>query len=291
MSGQGTKGKEMAGGAMLGGLAVLLALAALYWGVVPDLVHDWGVDENYSHGYLIPFITAYMLWTRKDELREAARRARGSWVGLAVCLGAVVMLLVGRAGAELFLQRSSLVFFLLGSVLWVWGWGMLRLTWGPLAFLLFMVPLPYLVYDAVAFPLKLFAARVATDSLGLLGIPVYREGNIIHLASQTLEVADACSGIRSLVSLIALGVVYAWLTERVRWKQLVLVAATVPIAIAANAFRVAGTGILAHYVGPEAAQGLFHTFSGWLVFVVAFVLLLSVGGLLKLVGRAPPRPR
>ncbi len=272
-------------------LALTAGLVALYAGVVPDLVRDWGVDENYSHGYLIPFITAYMLWTRKDELRRAARRDRGSWVGLVVCVGAVAMLVVGRAGAELFLQRSSLVFFLIGSVLWLWGWGLFRLTWGPLLFLMFMVPLPYLVYDAVAFPLKLFAARVATGSLQLLGIPVYREGNIIQLASQTLEVADACSGLRSLVSLIALGVVYAWLTERVRWKQAVLVASTVPIAIAANAFRVAGTGVLAHYVGPDAAQGFFHTFSGWLVFVVAFALLLAVGGLLKLAGGPGRGPR
>lgn len=272
-------------GAKLGGLLLLAGLVALYVGVVPSMVHDWGTDENYSHGYLIPFIAAYLLWAQRDAIREVAGRARGSWVGLVVCVGSLAMLVVGRAGAELFLQRSSLVFLLIGLVLWLWGWGMLRLTGGPLAFLLFMVPLPYLIYDAVAFPLKLFAARVATQSLYWLHIPVYREGNIIHLASQTLEVADACSGIRSLISLIALGVIYAWLTERVRWKQFVIAFSTVPIAIAANAFRVAGTGILAHHVGPEAAQGFFHTFSGWLVFVVAFVLLLGVGGALKLAGR------
>lgn len=272
-------------GVWLGGLVLLAGLVALYSSVVPGMVRDWGTDENYSHGYLIPVIAAYLLWTRHRAIGAAAEHAQGVGWGLAVCVGSLALLVMGRAGAELFLQRSSMVFFLLGAVLWLYGWRLLRLTWGPLAFLLFMVPLPYILYDAVAFPLKLFAARVATQTLYWLHIPVFREGNIIQLASQTLEVADACSGIRSLISLIALGVVYAWLSEQVRWKQVVIVLSTVPIAIAANAFRVAGTGILAHHVGPEVAQGFFHTFSGWLVFVVAFLLLFAVGGSLKLVGR------
>ncbi|GAB4271705.1 MAG: hypothetical protein Kow0092_26550 [Deferrisomatales bacterium] len=264
---------------------LLAALCLLYADVVPAMVTDWYVDENYSHGFLIPFVSAYVLWTRRGEIRRAARRARPSLVGLLVCLGSLALLVVGRAGAEFFLQRSSLVFLLAGSVLWMWGWPVFRVTAFSLLFLLFMVPLPYLVYDSVAFPLKLLAARVATDSLFHLGVPVFREGNIIHLASQTLEVADACSGIRSLVSLVALGVVYAYFTESVLWKRVVIVLSTVPIAIAANAFRVTGTGWLTHYVSPEAAEGFFHTFSGWLVFVVAFLLLFGVGGGLKLVGR------
>lgn len=270
--------------AIIVGLSALVgALVLLYWGVVPSMVQDWAQDENYSHGFLIPLISAYLLWERRQELAEASRDASGSWLGFALCLGSLAVFAVGRAGAEQFLQRVSLVTFLFGAALWVWGWGMVRATWFPLAFLLFMVPLPYLIYDSVAFPLKLFAARLATESLFYLGVPVFREGNIIHLASQTLEVADACSGIRSLLSLAALGVVYAYFTEAVTWKRLAIIASTVPIAIAANAFRVTGTGILTHYVSPKAAEGFFHTFSGWLVFVVAFVLLFAVGGLLKLV--------
>jgi exosortase len=199
--------------------------------------------------------------------------ARASLVGGLLCLTSLALLVMGRAGAELFLQRSSLVLLRLGGVLWVRGWRLFRRVAFPLAFLFFMVPLPYLIYDAVAFPLKLFAARVATESLFYLGVPEFREVNIIHLASQTLEVAEACSGIRSLLSRITLGVVYAYFTEARLWKRAVIVASTVPIAIAANAFRVTGTGVLTHYVSPQAAEGFFHTFSGWLVFVAVFVLV------------------
>jgi len=147
-----------------------------------------------------------------------------------------------------------------------------------------MVPLPAIVVNAVAFPLQGFAAQTATICLLALDIPVLREGNVISLARTTLEVAEACSGIRSLMSLLALGTVYAYFAESVMWKRWVIVAAAVPVAIAANAFRVAGTGVLAHYFGEDAAQGFYHEFSGWLVFVVAFVLLLGVGIILSRFG-------
>ena len=267
-------------------LAVVLAsMGVLYASVIPPLVQDWYLDENYSHGFLVPLISGYLLWSRRDDLRRAARLSRPSWVGLVLCVVSLAIYVLGRAGAELFLQRSSLVLLLMGAVIWLWGWGVFRKAFFPLAFLFFMIPLPYIVYDSVAFPLKLFAAKVATEALFYLGVPVYREGNIIHLASQTLEVADACSGIRSLMSLLALGVIYAYFVESAWWKRAIIVLSTVPIAIAANAARVAGTGVLTHYVSPEAAEGFFHTFSGWLVFVAAFALLFAVGGILRLVGR------
>ena len=271
-------------------VVLLAALTLLYFHVVPRMVGDWYTDENYSHGFLIPFISAYLLWTRKDELRAAAAEGVGSRWGLGFVVFGLVTLVVGMAGAEFFLQRSSLIVLLVGGVWWLWGFKLVRVTLFPLLFLFFMIPLPYLIYDAVAFPLKLFAARVATASLTLVGIPVFREGNIIQLTGQTLEVADACSGIRSLVSLIALGVVYAYFTEEVTWKRVVLVVATVPIAVVANALRVTGTGFLTQYVSPRAAEGFFHTFSGWLVFVAAFALLFFVGAALKLVGRPHERP-
>jgi exosortase len=271
-------------------LALLsLAMVLLYWAVVPLMVQDWYVDENYSHGFLIPAVSAYILWARRQDIALAARNTKPSVIGFIVCVLSLAAFVVGRAGAEFFLQRSSLVLLLLGSVLWICGWPVFRVAWGPLGFLFFMVPLPYLVYDSIAFPLKLVAARFATDSLFYLNVPVLREGNVIHLAHQSLEVADACSGIRSLVSLVALGVVYAYFTESASWKRLIIVISTIPIAIAANAFRVTGTGLLTHYVSPKAAEGFFHTFSGWLVFVVAFVLLFGVGSVLKLIGRRRAR--
>jgi exosortase len=172
-----------------------------------------------------------------------------------------------------------------GLVYLLAGGAVVRLWAFPLAFLVFMVPLPAIVLNAVAFPLQGFAAQTAASCLVALNIPVLREGNVIALARTTLEVAEACSGIRSLMSLVALGTAYAYFTERVLWKRWIIIAAAIPVAIAANAFRVAGTGVLAHYFGEEAAQGFYHDFSGWLVFIVAFALLLLVGRVVNRVGR------
>jgi exosortase len=196
------------------------------------------------------------------------------------------MLLVGSVGAELFLQRSSLIVVLAGVVWLVLGTGFLRELLFPIVFLVFMVPLPAIVMNAVAFPLQLFAAQSATFCMQAAGVPVLREGNTIVMANTTLEVVEACSGIRSLQALLALGAIYGHFTQKAVWKRWALLVLSVPIAIAANAFRVAGTGFLAHFVGAEAAQGFYHSFAGWIVFVVAFVLLLVAGTLL---GRVPNR--
>lgn len=266
-------------------LAVFIfSVAVLYWSVVLLMVMDWETDENYSHGFIVPLVSIYILWSQKDKLLELASKGKSTWAGLVICVGSLAMFIVGRAGAEFFLQRSSLVFLLMGATLWLWGWEFFHAAVFPLLFLFMMVPLPYLIYDSVAFPLKLFAAQVSTEILYFLNVPVLREGNVIHLAHQTLEVADACSGIRSLISLIALGLMFAYFLESANWKRAVIVISTIPIAIAANVFRVAGTGLLAYHVSPKVADGFFHTFSGWLVFVAAFIGLFCVGGLLRVIG-------
>jgi exosortase len=178
---------------------------------------------------------------------------------------------------------SGLVWLILGSAF-------LRELLFPLAFLVFMIPLPAIVMNAIAFPLQLFAAQSATFCMQVAGVPVLREGNTIVLANTTLEVVEACSGIRSLQALLALGAVYGYFTQRTVWKRWALLLLSVPIAIAANAIRVAGTGFLAHFIGPEAAQGFYHSFAGWIVFAVAFVLLLGAGTLLsRLPDRRAPR--
>jgi exosortase len=194
------------------------------------------------------------------------------------------MLVLGSAGAELYLQRTSLIVVTAGLVLLLLGKSYLRALAFPIAFLLFMVPLPAIVVNTIAFPLQLFAAKTAAFCLFNFGIPVLREGNVIALAGTTLEVAEACSGIRSLQALLALGTVYAYFTQSSMWKRWTLVLLSIPIAIVANAFRVSGTGVLAHFWGPQAAEGFYHTFSGWLIFLVAFVLLLACGWLLSRVG-------
>jgi len=273
-------------GMIWGMLVSLIGLTMwLYWPVLRGLWTQWSVDGNASHGFLIPLISAYVIWDRREALRSA--RIAPSWWGAAITLVGLMMLWVGQVGAELFVQRLSLIVVVVGLVHLLVGRDVLRLWAFPLAFLVFMVPLPALVLNAVAFPLQGFAAQTAASCLVALNIPVLREGNVIALARTTLEVAEACSGIRSLMSLVALGTAYAYFTERVLWKRWIIIAAAIPVAIVANAFRVAGTGVLAHYFGEEAAQGFYHDFSGWLVFVVAFAMLLLVGRVVNRVGREP----
>ena len=262
----------------LGWGAVAILLAGLYSAVAPRLVHQWASDDDYTHGFLILPLALYFVWDGRERLKGLS--VKPSLWGAGLLAFGLVMLVVGSVGAELFLQRSSFVVVLAGLVWMLLGTAFLRELAFPLAFLVFMIPLPAIVMNAVAFPLQLFAAQTATFCMQAAGIPVLREGNVITLASTTLEVAEACSGIRSLQALLALGAVYGYFTQKAAWKKWALVLLSVPIAIAANAFRVAGTGFLAHYWGGEMAQGFYHGFAGWIVFVVAFALLLGCGGVL-----------
>ncbi|RMH35334.1 MAG: exosortase/archaeosortase family protein [Nitrospirae bacterium] len=257
-------------------------LGLLYHDIVGDMVHDWYRDPDYSHGFLVPLLSGYFLWERRERLGRCLKRPSIWGVGLLGC--GLSLLIVGTIGAELYTQRMSLMIELAGLVLLIYGWDCLRLLSFPIGFLVFMVPLPAIVVNALAFPLQLFAAKTAAFCLFSLGIPVLREGNLIVLAGATLEVAEACSGLRSLLSLLALGTVYGYFSQREHWKRWVLVGLTIPIAILANACRVSGTGIIAHLWGAEAAQGFYHTFEGWIVFVVAFALLVGCGTVLSRVG-------
>jgi exosortase len=267
-------------------LILAVPCAWLYAPVISKLVHDWSHDENYSHGFLIVPLAAWFAWQQRDRLAAAA--ARPSMIGLLAICGALALVIVGRLGAELFLTRVSLLVIVAGAVLFLHGWHHLRVLTFPILFLLLMVPLPAIVFNQIAFPLQLLASRVGTAGIQACAVPVLREGNVIVLADTSLEVAEACSGIRSLVSLLTLGILYGYFTDPRPWMRTVIALSTIPIAIAANAARVTGTGVLAHYYGVEAATGFFHTFSGWLVFVVAFLLLFVVSRVLERL--APPAP-
>src|SRR6184192_1654740 len=263
-------------------LSITALLAALYYKILYSLGTQWYADPDYSHGFLVPLLSGYFVWERRERLRSLPV-APSPW-GIILLGGGLLMLLIGSAGSELYMQRTSIIVVIAGLVLLMLGREFLRVLLFPIAFLFFMVPLPAIIVNAVAFPLQLFAAKTATFCLYNFGIPVLREGNVIVLAGTTLEVAEACSGIRSLQALLALGTVYAYFSQRSTWKRWTLVLLSVPIAIAANAFRVSGTGVLANYWGSQAAEGFYHTFSGWLIFVVAFLLLLGCGGLLSKIG-------
>lgn len=253
------------------------AFLLLYAPVLYRLAGDWATDDNYSHGFVILPFAAYFAWAGRGEL--AGRRPQPSALGLGVVLAGLATFLAGQLGAELFLTRVSMLMVIAGVVVFVAGWGSLRALAFPLAFLLLMIPIPAIIFNKVAFPLQLLASRAGEAALGALDIPVLREGNLIVLAHTTLEVAEACSGIRSLVSLITLGIIYGYFVDSRTSVRSVIALATVPIAVFANGVRVAGTGIAAHHFGHDVAQGFFHAFSGWLMFGVAFGLLLSVTSL------------
>ena len=259
--------------------ALAAAIILMYVGVLSSLVDQWSTDDNYSHGFFVIPLAGYFAWERRAALAAAVRRPRAR--GLVVIMGSLVVWAAGLLGAELFLTRVSLIGVTAGTILFVWGWAHFRILLFPVLFLLLMVPLPAIIFNQIAFPLQLVASQAGEVVIAAAGIPVLREGNVLQLPSQTLEVAEACSGIRSLVSLLMLAIVLGYFTERRIGARVLIAFAAVPIAILANAARVAGTGLAAEWVSPAAAEGFFHTFSGWLMFVVAFAGLLLVQGMLS----------
>ena len=258
----------------IGAALVALGFATLYWRVLAKLVSDWYHDDNYSHGFLIVPLALYFVWERREKLRKIT--VAPSALGLVVVLGSVGVLIAGILGSELFLTRISILGTLVGVTLFLGGWGYLRALVFPLAFLLLMIPIPAIIFNQIAFPLQLLASQFGESAMGLANVPVLREGNVLILANTTLEVAEACSGIRSLVSLLTLAIVLGYFSDPRGWVRTLVALSSVPVAIVTNGFRVAGTGIAAHKIGAAAAEGFFHEFSGWLVFVSAFALMLAL---------------
>lgn len=269
------------------GALICLALGWLYFDVLFRLTKDWYNDENYSHGLIVPLIAGYALWQIRDELKAILSKPL-TWIGAGLMVGAVLMLWAGTVGAEMFITRISLLVALISLTLYFGGKDWLKPMAFPLLLLLLAIPIPTIIFNRIAFPLQLIASDYAARVINLIGIPAFREGNVIELAQMKLEVVEACSGIRSLMSLATLAVTYVYFAEPKWWRKIVLVASVIPIAIVTNAARVTITGIMAHYRGEEAAQGFQHAFSGWLMFLVAMMLLLAVGQMLNLISRFLP---
>lgn len=259
-------------------LGLIPLVALLYWKIVPGMVMDWYHDQNYSHGFIVPIIAAYFIYERRDDLREAPVEPWNP--GLFLIVAGLLQVMVGFLASEYFTMRSSLILLLAGMVLFLFGKQVFKLLLLPIAFLIFMVPIPYIIYDMVAFPLKLFVTKVSVWTLKAIGVVVAREGNIIMFPTTTLEVADACSGIRSLLSLLALAVAYAFFIRTTGVRRWIIIFSAIPIAIFTNAVRVIVTGILAQWWGAKAAEGFFHEFAGMAVFAVAIAMLVGLGALL-----------
>jgi len=265
--------------------AVLVAILIVYWGVLYELVRAWYTDDNYSHGFFIVPLAAYFAWERRDQF--ASKPVKSSAFGLVVVAVSLLMLIGGTLGAELFLSRVSVIGVITGSILYMFGWQRLKVLFFPLAFLLLMIPLPAIIFNKIAFPLQLLASNVGEYTISTLDIPILREGNVLILANAQLEVAEACSGIRSLVSLFTLGLVFGYFVDRRAWVRGVIAVSSIPVAILANGLRVASAGVAAHNFGPAGAEGLFHEFSGWAVFVVAFLMMMVFQRLLQRFVPAP----
>ena len=252
--------------------SVFVALTCILYGpILKQLVMQWWSDPDYGHGFLVPLISGYVLWHQRARWLNS--EFKPSNFGFLVILGGVVLLLGGSLGAELFTSRFSLLVLLAGMILFLAGWDVLRAVSFPLGFLILMIPIPVIIFNQITFPLQLLASRLATLLLELIGVPVLREGNVLILSNYSLEVVEACSGIRSLMSLVALAMAYGYLAEPRRWVRYVLVVAMVPIAIATNAIRITSAGVLAHRFGPGAAEGFLHEFSGFVIFVAAVFLM------------------
>lgn len=260
------------------GILVLL-LGVLYHEILRRLVSHWSNDPNFSHGFFIPLFSGFVVWQNRKRL--ASIPLRPCWWGIFVIAGALGVLVLGVLGAELFLSRSSFVLLLAGLTIYFLGWEYFQAFLFPWACLFLMVPIPTIIFNQIAFPLQLLASRLATWLLRFLGVPVLREGNILQLPVLSLEVVQACSGIRSLMSLGTLAIIYGYLLEPRTYYRILLVLAAVPIAIAANGLRIVGTGLLVHYWDPGKAEGFFHTFEGWVIFVLSLGMLFSLHALMR----------
>jgi exosortase len=278
-------GDRTHGGFRTGLLVVgfVATLGALYSSVLPVWLQDLWDDPNYGHSFFVPLVSGFIVWRRWPQL--AAAPIQGSWRGIPVIVVGLVALILGDVGAETFLMRTSLIVVLAGLVLFHLGLRILRLLAFPLAFLVFTVPIPAIFFYAMTARLQTLAAESGASMLDLVGVPIILDGNVIHLSRITLGVTEACSGIRSLLSLLFAGVAWAYLMLPRLWMQVALVAFVLPITIAANAGRVVLTGLIGQWFGVEHAEGFFHLSSGWLIFVFALVCFLGVHRVLRAVAQ------
>jgi exosortase len=262
-------------------LVIAALLASLYYRIGIKLVVDWYNIADYSHGFLVPLFSLFLLWDKRKQI--AATPVRPSWAGIPLVVVGLIFLILGVYGADLFTSRFSFVILLTGLV-WTFCGGMvLRQVIFPILVLLLAIPFPAIVFNQITFPLQLLASRMASTILPLLGVPVLQEGNVIQLPVMKLEVAEACSGIRSLMSLFTLAVFYGYFLEHTTRRRVILALASIPIAVAANVARIVGTGLCVQYWDPVKALGFFHEFSGWVMFVISLSCLYLVHRIMKLV--------
>lgn len=259
---------------------IAMLLVAVYFRIAIKLFVDWYNIPDYSHGFLVPLFSVFLIWDKRKVLNSTP--VKQSWSGVALILVAIAVLILGIYGVDLFTSRISFVIMLAGLVWTLFGRTMLRELRFPLFVLLLAIPFPAIIFNQITFPLQLLASRLASQILPLLGVPVLQEGNVIQLPIMKLEVAEACSGIRSLMSLFTLSVFYGYFLEKTTTRRALLALASIPIAVTANVARIVGTGLCVQYWDPQKALGFFHEFSGWVMFVISLGCLYIVHRIMRL---------
>jgi exosortase len=261
--------------------SIAVLLAVLYYRVAIKLVYDWYTLPDYSHGFLVPLFAVFLVWDKRKAIQETP--IKPNWAGILLVVFAIGVLILGVYGVELFTARISFVLLLTGIIWTLLGSAMVRELRFPLLVLVLAIPFPAIVFNQITFPLQLFASKIASQILPLLGVPVLLEGNVIRLPVMPLEVAEACSGIRSLMSLFTLAVFYGYFLEKTTVRRVILALASIPIAVTANVFRIVGTGLCVQYWDPDKALGFFHEFSGWVMFVISLGCLYLVHRAMRLI--------
>jgi exosortase D (VPLPA-CTERM-specific) len=281
---------------------VVLAVVFLYVHVLNKLVGHWWVDENYSHGLLVPFIIGYIIWFKFPDLKKTPLTPQ-MWVGGSLIIAALIMLLGGTLGAELFVQRVSFVLMVAGIVIYFLGLAIFRMLSVSFVLFLLAIPIPQIIFNKIAFPLQIYASQIAVWGIRVFGVPTVRKGNVIEILPEgavqiiALEVVEACSGIRSLMTLMTLGLILVYFTRTNEskfpgdwfafvknsdfWRGMIVMLSAIPIAILTNAGRVTATGVLTYYYGKKATESFVHDLAGWLVYLVALILLIAVNFVLK----------
>lgn len=263
--------------AWFGGLLLLC-----YWPILYRMGTQWATDENMGHGFLVPIMSGFIVWQRRSELIAEPRQP--NILGLFVVIFGGLLSLLATLGAELFSARVSFVIALFGTILYLGGTRWIKILLFPLLLLLFMIPIPAIIYSALTMKLQTLASQLGELLISAMGIPVLREGNTLKIPSQTLDIAEACSGIRSLMTLLFLSLVVSYFTDKKVWMRWALLFATVPIAIGANGIRVAVTGLLSE-IDTKLASGVYHEIEGYIVYIIALVALLSVHRLINVMAQ------